>query len=402
MPSKDDPDADHASVLADLVHDGDSGGPGEAHTERTRGRRRRRNRILLIGVSSFLALIILLGAVFVGLMLKQVGRAFKGNPIDAIGSVLGLTGAPLKTDQYGNTNIVVFGTTEDDPGHDTSNSLTDSIMVISLNQKRKEAVTFSVPRDLWVTYPTTSCAAGTQGKINATYACGLNGDHGGLRGNEDAGQTALSDVVSRVLGIQLQYTVHVNMTVVRDAVNAVNGITIDIDSPDPRGISEPAMSRRCSNHDCVIDFPNGPVHLNGNQAMWLSQARNDGEGYGLPRGDFDRQMYQRKMAIAIEQKASAISLFARPFEVLDLLDAMGNNVRSNIPSDVLGAFIDAARKLPSGQIYSIDFDTQGLYTTGMYGSASIVRPVAGLFDYSGVQRFTRSLLRGHIPAGVKR
>jgi len=67
---------------------------------------------------------------------------------------------PLKN-QNGQVNILLAGNSADDPGHDGAN-LTDSIMIMSLNTKTKQASMLSIPRDLWVQIP----SMGHQ-KINA-------------------------------------------------------------------------------------------------------------------------------------------------------------------------------------------------------------------------------------------
>lgn len=73
----------------------------------------------------------------------------------------------LKMDGNGRTNILVFGTSEDDPGHPGGN-LTDSIMVLTVDQKKNNAYMVSIPRDLEVRYG-RSCVPGYSGKINAFF-----------------------------------------------------------------------------------------------------------------------------------------------------------------------------------------------------------------------------------------
>ncbi len=70
------------------------------------------------------------------------------------GSILDIVqNQPLKKDANGRSNFVVFGTAEDDEGgeHGGAN-LTDSIMVVSIDQDKKNAYMLSLPRDLWVEY----------------------------------------------------------------------------------------------------------------------------------------------------------------------------------------------------------------------------------------------------------
>ncbi|MEO8036754.1 MAG: M56 family metallopeptidase, partial [Acidobacteriota bacterium] len=118
--------------------------------------------------------------------------------------------------ENGRINILVAGNSADDAGHNGA-SLTDSIMVMSVNTRNNTAMMLSVPRDLWVNVPGNG-----HSKINAAYTYG--------------GMDALKGVIEDNLDIPIHYTVLVNYSAFRDLVNAVGGITIKIDSPDRRGI----------------------------------------------------------------------------------------------------------------------------------------------------------------------
>lgn len=72
---------------------------------------------------------------------------------------------PLKKDANGRSNFVVFGTAEDDEnGEHGGANLTDSIMVLSVDQVKKDAYMISLPLDLWVTYEET-CTVGNQASL---------------------------------------------------------------------------------------------------------------------------------------------------------------------------------------------------------------------------------------------
>lgn len=340
-------------------------------------------------VMSILAVILLLMAIVGGFLawkaLHAAGQIFKGNPFKAL-----ISNKPLKTDQYGRSNILIFGTSEDDPGH-PGGDLTDSIMIVSVDQKKHDAFLMSVPRDLWVKYG-KACNSGYEGKINEVYMCAK-----GQNDDETAGQNALRSKVGEVFGIDLQYAVHVNYKVLKDSVNAVGGVDIKIESDDPRGILDRNFDWRCHYSCYLVKWPNGPAHLDGEHALYLAQARNDAGGYGLPRGNFDREANQRKIMVAAKEKASSVGFLSNPLKVTQLLDSLGNNVRSNFDTSEIKTLIDVAKKTPSGSIHSISLIDQdpAILTTGQApGGASIVRPVAGLYTYSGIRSFVKAQLNG--------
>ncbi len=354
----------------------------------------------IFGWMALLIVVVILGTLgFVGYRLfAATGKVFKGNAL----SILLAPETPLKTDQYGNSNILLLGTSESDPNHPGA-ELTDSMMVASINRQTHRVFLLSVPRDLWVTYA-KPCVAGYSGKINAVYECALGSNLGGLsttQNDEATAENLTAEKVGSVTGINIQYVVHMNLAVIQKVVDAVGGIDITINSPDPRGILDRNFDWRCNYKCYLVKYPNGPVHLTGTDAMWLAQARNDSGGYGLPRGNFDREENQRKIIMATKDKATSIGFLANPLNVINLLDAMGANLHTNIDTSEVKTFVTAIKEISNQNITSIDImtDNPNILTTGTGpDGSSIVRPIAGLEDYSGLQAFTKQLLKGNAPA----
>jgi LCP family protein required for cell wall assembly len=332
--------------------------------------------VIILGVAGFFAYRILVAS----------SHIFKGNVLTAAFA----SDKPLKTDQYGRTNLLVFGTSESDPGHPAA-ELTDSIMIVSIDQKAKSAFIVSVPRDLWVKYD-SGCTFGYQGKINTVYEC-ANPDGK----NEEAGQQALSSKVGQVFGTDIQYTVHLNLAVIKDAVDALGGIDVTIESPDPRGILDRNFDWRC-NYTCyLVKYPNGPAHLDGEHAMWLAQARNDSGGYGLPRSNFDREANQRKIVIAMKDKATSVGFLANPVSVTNFIESLGNNIHTSIDASEIKTFIKVAKDINSNNIQSVSIidQTPAILTTGQGpDGSSVVQSVDGLYTYTSIQKFMKLQLSG--------
>lgn len=336
-------------------------------------------------ILAIIGVLLLLGGIYLGVKLFLTSsQLFSGNLFDLLGS-----GAKLKTDEHGRSNILVFGTSEDDPAHaDAGANLTDSIMIVSVDQEKKNAVMVSVPRDLWVKYG-QACMSGYEGKINVVYEC--NSDGGA---NEKDGAKALMDVVGDNFGIDIQYYTHVNYTVVRDTVNAVGGVTVEIDSDDPRGILDRNFDWACNYRCHYVKWPNGPAKLNGDQALALARARNAAGGYGLGGGNFDREEYQQKIMMALKDKAASAGTLANPVAISNMLDALGNNVRTNFSAGEVKTLIKLAGEIPTADIKRVSLVEEGkaVLTTGNMSGQSVVRPVEGVYDFSEVQRFIRSKL----------
>lgn len=333
-------------------------------------------------VAAFFVIALLIFAGYFGIKIFMTsGQLFSGNIFDLLGS-----GAKLKTDENGRSNILVFGTSEDDPGHEGAN-LTDSVMVISLDQEAKNAVMVSVPRDLWVKYG-EACPSGYEGKINAVYECGADGT------NEPAGAKKLMETVGESYGLDIQYYAHVNYTVVRDTVNAVGGVTVQIDSDDPRGILDRNFDWKCNYRCNFVKWPNGPAHLDGEHALALARARNAAGGYGLGGGNFDREQYQQKIIVALKDKAASAGTLANPVAVSGILDALGDNVRTNFSAGEVKTLINLAGDIPTASIKRVSLVEPGkaVLTTGNVSGQSVVRPAAGIYDFSEVKEFIRKKL----------
>ena len=262
-------------------------------------------RILIL----LIVIVVAIGA-YVGIKAMIAGgNVFKGNIFDVFQNV------PLKQDENGRSNVLIVGTSEDDPGHE-GGSLTDSMMVLSVDQNNKNAYMISIPRDLYVKFG-QACNSGYAGKINEYYNCVKDGD------DKDAIQAALakeSDFVGEIMGLDIQYGVNVNYTVMRELVNAVGGsITVTIESRDPRGqmdsnfdwkcgvgdrkVSRTEVLRRCPPNGHFIDYKNGPVTLDAEHALYLAQARGDrAPTYGFEQSNFDREKNQQNRVLLADTK----------------------------------------------------------------------------------------------------
>lgn len=306
-------------------------------------------------------------------------KVFQGNLVNAVFA----PPKQLKMDENGRTNVIVFGTSEDDPGHDGAD-LTDSMMLISADQEKKEAFLVSIPRDLYVEYG-RACPAGFSGKINALYSCVY-----GETEDENAAQEAVRAKIGEVFGLDVQYAAHINYTVLREAVDAVGGITVNIESDDPDGIMDRNFDWDCPNglYSCYnVKYPNGPASLNGKQALYLARARGaSGDTYGLAQANFDREGYQRKILVALLEKAVSAGTLSNPVAISQLLETLGNNVRTNFDAEEIKTLVKVAQETNPANIASLVLNNPDspLVITGNADGQSIVRPAAGLYDYGGL------------------
>ena len=345
-------------------------------------------KIVMIALSVILVLIIT-AITLVYMLLSHSTAVFKGNPMDI------LISSELKKDENGQTNFLIFGTSEDAKGHG-GQELTDSILVASINQENKSAKVFSVPRDLWVNYSVPgseqmSCTVGDRGKINATYLCALEEYKNSMSVSnaKDAASLYFAKKISEVTGLSMHYYVAADWSAVKMIVDKIGGIDVDVYADDEDGIHDSCQR---------IDLKKGMYYnMNGDLAMKLARARNAAcapGDYGLSRSNFDREINQQRIMNAIKNKVSSIGILMNPGKVMSIIDGLGDNLRTNIVMSEVRTLIDFGTKLEGGiqPISTID-----QFGTGRIGLSSVVIPAGAstysegsLYNYTNFQRYLRS------------
>lgn len=273
---------------------------------------------------------------------------------------------PLKTDENGRTNILAFGTSgfdmsgEEYGGVHDGAQLTDSIMVISLDQATGDVAMLSLPRDLKAS-PT--CTA--TGKINEVYWCNnMDGE------NEQAGAEALMTEVGDILGIDFQYYAHLNWGSLESIVDTIGGINIILDE------------------DINDYYYTGSVYeagteyaINGIQAVALSRAR-----HGTTSGDFSRGASQQKILIGIKDKVLEKGLSIT--DLLGLASTLGDNLRTNFSIDEMKTLAHLASNFDFNNMRQISLiEPEPLVTTGTINGISYVLPSAGVGNYNAIQKY---------------
>ncbi|NTW61085.1 LCP family protein [Candidatus Saccharibacteria bacterium] len=332
-------------------------------------------------------------------VLNASGSILQGNILNI------LANNPLKQDANGRSNFLVVGTSEDDPGH-AGAALTDSILIISVDQTNKNAYVFNVPRDLYVQYG-MACFSGYAGKINEYFSCSNDGT---TAQDEQDRLTKTQKFIGDILGIDIQYGIHADHTVIKQAVDAVGGVDVNIEgSNGAPGILDRNFDWRCNYKCYYVKYDNGIQHLDGTHALFLSMARGDvAPTYGLANSNFDREKNQQKILIAFKEKAMTTGVLTDLGAVTKLIDALGDNLRTNIQTDEIKTLMDVANTIKAEDVHTLTFvdsDNQ-LMTTGMINGSSVVMPKAGTYEYGDIRDYlgksmsSNPLIRESAPIAV--
>lgn len=303
-------------------------------------------------------------------------------PVSVFSQIVRGSGKLEQTD--GRTNILLLGVDKRSNAGYISGTLTDTIMVASVDFKKKDAVLISLPRDLWVQMDQTTAA-----KINSAYAFG--------------GVELAKDLVENVLGIPLHYFTVVDFQTFEKAVDIIGGIEVDVerafdDYRYPKAGFENAEPRELRWEHWRFDA--GKQQMDGKTALVFARSRH-AEG---PEGsDFARIKRQQKVIEAIKNKALSLAILANPVKLKELFDLFSGSVETNIGWSEVEGFANLARGASEFSInsYLIDgaWDSENalLYTPPVedYGGQYVLVPKAG--DYSEIHYFVQKKLFGVEP-----
>jgi len=324
--------------------------------------------------------LVLVGGGYLGLQAyNKLHKVFKGGGTAA---ALQANVKPelLKGEGDGRINVLLLG--KGGENHDGPD-LTDTILVASIDPLNKTVNLVSVPRDLWVTP-----AGSSSSKINAVYANAkyhsLYTDPKNAQKAEQAGISAIEQVVTQVLGIPLHYYGIVDFDAFKEAVDTVGGVTINV----PEDLVDASMAWENKNNPVLAK--KGVQNFNGTQALMYVRSR-----HGSARGDFDRTERQRLFIQALSQKVLSAGTYSNPLKISELMNTFGNHVSTDFSINDMLRLATLLKGVDMSKMGSIGLaDPPNNYVrTDTVGNQSVVRPTAGFGDYSAIQSYIRNTLR---------
>lgn len=232
---------------------------------------------------------------------------------------------------------------------------TDSVILASINTVTGKATLFSLPRNLQQVpfkpgsklaelYPngfTDGTPDNAEFFLNAVYR-NVPAVHPGVLGKSDnEGADAVKLAVSGALGIPVDYYVLVNLSGFQQLVDAMGGITVNINERVPIG----GATDEHRLPDGYLE-PGPNQRLNGFNALWFTRGR-----YGST--DYKRMERQRCAINAIAAEASPAKMLTR---YTKLAKASKEIVRTDIPAKLLPAFVSLAGKVKGKPIRAVGFE----------------------------------------------
>jgi len=274
------------------------------------------------------------------------------------------------TDLWANTerlNVLLLGA---DSGVKSNRSLavgsrTDTVMVASIDTHTGATTLITLPRNAekvpfppdsplhryypnGFTAPEPNPDRPTRGEylLNAMYRnVPAHVPNNILGKTKDFGASVLMQAVGYALGLDINYYAFVNLDGFKDFVNAIGGITINVNYAVPIGghnASPPEPEEKPAGW--IEPGPNRP--LTGRLALWFARGR-----YHL--NDYSRMERQRCVIQAITQQTTPAAVLTN---YQGLAAASARNITTNIPRKLLPAMVELGLKVKNSKIRSLVFD----------------------------------------------
>jgi LCP family protein required for cell wall assembly len=258
-------------------------------------------------------------------------------------------------------NVLLLG---GDGGVGRTGIRTDSVILLSMNTQTGKSVMFSLPRNMMnAQFPEDS-------PLHEVFPDGFRNADGSDPGNwmlnavysqvpalyphvlgksENEGADAVKQAVAGSLGTHVDYYVLINLMGFQQLVDAIGGVTVNINEPiaingntdagiPPTGYLEPGPDQK----------------LDGFHALWYSRGRWGSD-------DYKRMLRQRCMVDALVEAADPLTVLRR----YQSLAAAGKEIlRTDVPRELMPAFVDLAMKVKERPMKSMAFVSSDKFFSG--------------------------------------
>ena len=223
----------------------------------------------------------------------------------------------LKGSQNNRINILLLGIGGE---NHSGKYLTDTIALASINPQTYQSAILSIPRDLYVQIPNTNYKT----KINALYTYGLKNKSF----SDDEATNLVISAVEKITGETINYYIILDFTGFKKIIKTIDGINVNVKNdiydthyPGPNFSYE------------TFKLSKGFHHLDAETALKYARVRH------IKGGDFGRAHRQQQIISAIREKALSLKILANPFKIIQLINILGEHLKTNITKQEIPAMI---------------------------------------------------------------
>jgi LCP family protein required for cell wall assembly len=207
----------------------------------------------------------------------------------------------------------------------------DVLMLLTVNPQTKQIDELSIPRDTRTYVP----AADEKTKITHSYG------YGGIE--------ATIGAVNELIDVPIDYYITTNFQGFEDIINTIGGVKVDVPFTFKAQLTKSLKWKT---------FHKGETELNGNEALAYVRMRKSD-----PRGDFGRNERQKQVIKAVISKGASFSSITK---IDNILDDLGDNVKTNIPPSKMVSFVRLYSQLKDTKLHNLKLEGNDDYINGVY------------------------------------
>jgi LCP family protein required for cell wall assembly len=275
---------------------------------------------------------------------------------DSIGPPVASTAPETPWDGKSRLNILLIGADEQNGGHNT-----DTMITVSIDPATHQVVMFTLPRDT-VDVPVPPGPARNwfgsvfAGKINQWWATVHKRTdwYPAIPGKKDGpGYNGLKAILGNLYGLDIKYYVEVNFEGFKTVVDALGGVTINVQIPvvDDHFPGAAGDLRR-------LYIPAGLQHMTGADALRYARSRHTSS-------DFDRGARQQRVLVSLREQTNVATVLP---SLNTLMDALKSSVNTDIPRELVPQLLQVADGVDARSIRSV------LFTPPYYGTEDASSP----------------------------
>ena len=228
-------------------------------------------------------------------------------------------------------NIVLLGS-DRRPGDGSWR--TDTMIIVAINTQSKQVGVIAVPRDMWISLPSYA------NRINTLDFVG--------------GPQFLKDALQYAFGIPIHYYARINFGGFQEAVDAVGGLTVDVQC----GIYETGGELG------TVNIPSGPNHMDGALALAFVRSR-------ITTTDFDRMRRQQTVLLAFRKKLLSPDVLSR---LPDVVSALSKLSETDIPPQTQLSLARLGAEIDLNSVHGLILDERVMRNLPNSAGAAVIAP----------------------------
>jgi hypothetical protein len=183
--------------------------------------------------------------------------------------------------------------------------------------------------------------------------------------------------------VPIDYYVKANFTGLKEAVDAVGGIDINVKD----ALSDPEYP--CDKNQyksCGFKLAAGQTKMDGTTALKYARCRK-----GTCGDDFGRALRQQEVLQAVRTKAMSMDTLSNPKKLNDLISAFSNNIKTDMSLSEIQRAYQISKDISQDNIFDIVFSIKPNGFLKSDPSSSDLLPASGNFDE--IKKFVENIFK---------